>query len=90
MSVSFSPKYFEVGSLYRAKMSFMSGATTVFVEGETLAYEDDFFSHYDDAFVYQFHSQTDGQTKSWWLFQDWLKEGKSDADWQQFFEPIVS
>ena len=65
----------------------MSGPT-VFVAGETLAYEDDFFSHYDYAFVYQFHSQTDGQKKTWWLFQADLDEGKPEADWRQFFETI--
>ena len=38
----------------------MSGSS-VFTEGGVLRFELDGFSHYDDADVYQFHSQSDGQ-----------------------------
>ena len=88
MTVTFSPKLFKVGGLYRAKRSFMSGPDTVFVAGEILAYEDDFHSWYDEAFLYQFHSRTDGQKKYWWMYQADYDEKKPETDWRQFFEPV--
>jgi len=79
-------KIFKIGEIYKAKKTFMSGPT-VFVAGETLRFELDYFGHWDDANVYQFHSETDGQTKTWWLFLG-LSPNDPSTDWRQHFELI--
>jgi len=38
-------------------------------------------AHWDDANVYQFHSETDGQTKTWGLFLG-LSPNDPSADWR--------
>ncbi len=73
---------FKKGRKYRVKQSFMSGAAT-FIAGETLVFLQDGYGPYDNSFAYEFHSQTDGQTKVWWLH-----ESQSETSWQHFFEPI--
>ncbi len=73
---------FTAGSRYRAKKSFMSGDST-FLYDEILIFESDGYSRYDDCFIYTFHSQTDGQKKSWWLGY-----GEPSTAWLDFFEPL--
>jgi hypothetical protein len=80
--MTFVPKIFEKGARYRAKKSFMKGAST-FIANEILVFELDGYSHYDDCFAYQFHSQTDGQTKTWVVFNN-----ESAECWQQYFDPL--
>ncbi|MEI6203498.1 MAG: hypothetical protein WCP68_16230 [Enhydrobacter sp.] len=58
----------------------MSGAS-VFVAGEVLEFEGQGFNHYDDCFDYWFHSQNDGQTKTWSLRGD-----QSVGIWRELFE----
>ncbi len=81
-------KIFQVGQLYRAKKSFMTGPS-VFVADEVLRFEMDGFSHYDDCDVYQFHSQTDGQKKTWWRYcGDPRLPLRPEDEWQNYFEPL--
>ena len=79
-----APKLFNVGGVYRAKKSFMSGRST-FVRDELLRFQSDGYSHYDDCFGYTFRSDTDGQTKHWLLDID----QKPDV-WCEFFEAAHS
>jgi len=73
---------FRKGRSYRVKQSVMSGAS-IFVAGEALVFLQDGYSHYDDCFVYEFHSQRDGKTKGWWHHQD-----QAETSWQRVFEPM--
>jgi hypothetical protein len=71
---------FETGSRYLVKKSFISGPST-FIAGEIVVFTCDGYSHYDNSFVYEFHSQGDGKDKTWWLHKDEPAEM-----WKQFFE----
>jgi hypothetical protein len=70
---------FKTGERYRVKQSFMSGPSTFTVD-ELVTFDRDGYSRYDNCFVYEFRSQTDGQTKFWWLHED-----QPSTTWQQFF-----
>jgi len=76
------PKIFKIGSRYRVKQSFMSGGTT-FVAREVLVFDFDSYGIYDNCFAYTFHSQTDGKTKSWYVFNN-----MSADSWRQHFESL--
>lgn len=73
---------FEQGARYRSKQSFMSGPVP-FIANEILIFRQDGYSWYDNSFVYEFHSETDGQDKVWFL-----NEGDDPESWRQFFEPL--
>jgi hypothetical protein len=73
---------FKKGRSYRVKQSVMSGAST-FVVGEDLVFLQDGYSHYDNCFVYEFRSQSDGQSKNWCL-----NPNQPETFWQQIFEPM--
>lgn len=80
--MSLQPKIFSVGSRYRVKSSFMSGTST-FLQDEILKFVMDSYSRYDDCFLYTFHSETNGDEKSWWL-----KFGDPASTWRDYFEPM--
>lgn len=60
----------------------MSGASTFFTN-EILVFRLDGYSYYDNSFVYEFTSQSDGQVKTWWLHED-----DAAASFEAFFELI--
>ena len=76
------PKIFRKGCRYRAKKSFMNGLATFFAD-EILIFETDGYSIYDNAFGYEFHSETVGQQKTWFLEID-----ESPEIWRDFFEQL--
>ena len=73
---------FKQGCRYRVKQSFPSGPS-VFAGGEIIAFRRDGYSHYDNCFVYEFHSQGDGKTKD-----RFLHESQPEVSWQQLFDPM--
>lgn len=75
---------FTPGARYRSKQSFMSGAST-FELNETLIFEREGYSRYDNSYVYEFRSETQGDLKSWWLHED-----KPVEEWHQLFEAIAA
>ncbi len=60
----------------------MSGPAT-FIADEVLVFELGSYGTYDDCFAYSFHSQTDGQLKSWFVFRNMSAES-----WPEFFEAL--
>jgi hypothetical protein len=63
------------------KQSFM-GRPSVFVGRKIIVFRQDGYSHYDNCFVYEFHTQGDGKTKGWFR-----QESQPEASWQQLFDP---
>jgi hypothetical protein len=76
-------RLFKAGSRHCVKRNFMSRASA-FIANELLIFTSDGYSHYDNCFVYEFHSQTAGQNKIWWLHHNEPAES-----WQELFEPLV-
>ncbi len=72
---------FTVGTRYRVKQNFVSGASA-FKTDEILIFERGTYSPYDNCFVYEFTSESDGK-KTWWLH-----EGKPTELWQQYFDSL--
>lgn len=68
---------FNANSRYRVKRNFMSGTST-FIAGETLVFESDGYSWYDNSLVHQFRSERDGERKVWFLHED-----KSAESWRE-------
>jgi hypothetical protein len=71
---------FDVGMRVRVKKGYSSGSSN-FSPGETLVFDSDGYSYYDNCFVYQFRSETDGQEKAWFLHEDQPTEL-----WKTYFE----
>jgi hypothetical protein len=81
--MSYTQPIFMAGRRYRVKQGFKSGPTSTFVAGETLIFERNACSHYDNSFVYVFRAESGNETKEWWL-----PEGQTKELSQQYFEPL--
>jgi hypothetical protein len=76
---------FTIGKRYRVKRDFQDGICK-FAKGEILTSTAWGFIPYDDAYGYDFHSETDPNSlndKAWRLFAN-----KSPETWRDFFEPV--
>ena len=81
--MSYRLAIFHVGQKYRVRSTFESGPTSVFTAGEVLIFERDFYSPYDNSFVYSFHSIETGETKEWWL-----SDGQNPDVWHSLLEEV--
>jgi len=71
-------KIFKRGATYRPKRDFVSGNST-FIAGESIVFDRDGYSHYDDCFVYEFHGAK-GEPKVWIMPID-----QPEGSWVDFF-----
>ena len=78
----YEKQIFTVGRRYSVKVNFVGGPTSHFRCGEILIYARQYYSHYDNSFVYSFVAETTNVNKEWWLHEDEPAES-----WRQYFEP---
>lgn len=71
---------FAPGRKYRVTQSF-SAAGYAFASGEVVQFVRDYYSFYDNSFVYEF-VDANGVCRYWWMH-----ESKPLDSWHEYFEP---
>lgn len=79
--MSYKKPIFATGATYIVKQDFASEPGSNLKAGETLIFKRDYYSPYDDSFVYSFQELKSNDTRDLWL-----SDGAPVESWKQYFE----